>query len=141
MAEFILKHKVKALRISDDFDIHSAATSHYEVGNDMHHGAKNELKNNGVDFCNRRAWQVKKSDYDRYDYIIYMDKSNYRDLLRIFTADIENKLYSIMSFAKIDRDVADPWYTGDFEATYNDINMSLDAFLETILNKKECNNA
>lgn len=135
MAEFLLKHKVKGK--IDNILIDSAGTSGCESGSDMHNGSKRELRRNGIEFERHCARKINISDYDKYDYIIYMDKSNLTSLERIFSHDNENKLYSLMSFAGLDSDVADPWYTGDFEKTFSDIDMALDGFINYISNKEQ----
>lgn len=132
MAEFILKDKVKKRRLQDCFYIESAGTSSCEVGSDTHRGTKQELYKNNIEVTPRQARQVTKDDYAYFDYLIYMDDSNQRALSRIVGQDREWKLHKMMSFLHSDADVADPWYTGNFTETYNDINLALDAFLEQV---------
>lgn len=132
MAEFLLKDKVKKRNLQDIFHIESAGTSDCEVGSDTHRGTRQELFKNNIAVTPRRARQVQKEDYDYFDYLIYMDESNKRALTRIIGQDSEKKLYKMMGFLHSEADVADPWYTGNFTETYNDINLALDAFLEQI---------
>ena len=122
MAEFILKALVKAKGIDNRFYIESAAVSTEEIGNPIYPPAKRCLNQHGVWFDPaKRARQVTRADYDRFDRIICMDASNLRLIRRIIPSDPEGKIHLMMSFAGIDRDVADPWYTGDFEATWEDV--------------------
>lgn len=130
MAEFILKDKVNKRGLQDTFYIESAGTSSCEVGSDTHRGTKQELFKRGVPISPRRARQVLKTDYDNFDYILYMDESNRRDLLYIVGQDKDKKIHKVLSFAGSHADVADPWYTGNFAETYEDLNKALDGFLE-----------
>lgn len=132
MAEFMLKDMVKKLGRAGEFQIDSAATSTEEIGSDMHSGTKSILRKYNVDFCKRAARQAEKSDYDKYDYIIAMDSANIRNLKRIFGGDRDNKIYKLLDFTEFPRDVADPWYTGNFEKTYDDISVGIEAFLDKI---------
>lgn len=130
MAEFLLKHITSKAGIADDFYIASAATSTEEIGNPVHYGTRRKLAEYGIRTDGKTAFQLKASDYDKYDYFIGMDSANIRNMNRILKGDPENKIYKMLSFAGIDRDVADPWYTGDFEATFHDIMTGLEAFLK-----------
>ncbi len=106
---------------SDNFLIRSAATSRDEIGSDTHYGTKNILKRYGVPFEPREAVQMTKDDYDKYDYIIGMDKANISNILKICGDDPKNKVSLLLTFAGIDRSIADPWYTGNFESTFEDV--------------------
>lgn len=130
MAEFLLKDKVNKKNLQNKFYIESAGTSSYEVGSDTHRGTKQELFKHGVAVTPRQARQLVKSDYKNFDYILYMDESNRRDLLRIVGEDVEKKIYKVMAFTGSRSDVADPWYTGNFAETYEGLDKALDAFLE-----------
>lgn len=138
MAEYILKDKVNKMGLSDSFFIASAATSCEEIwdgeGNPVHPMAKEQLKKHGISCEKKRAIQLEKTDYNKYDYIIGMDSQNVRNMLRIFGGDADNKVYKLMEFAGSDRDVADPWYTRNFKAAYEDIEIGVDAFLKKIIN-------
>ena len=130
MAEFILKALVKAYGLEDLYYIESAGVSDEEYGNPIYPPAKRCLNQHGVWFDPRKtAREVTRSDYSRFDRIIYMDYSNKRWLDRIFGGDPENKIHSMMSYVGKSRDVADPWYTGDFERTFQDILEGCEAML------------
>ena len=122
MAEFILKAMVKARGLEGLYYIESAAVSREEIGNPIYPPARRCLTQHGVWFDPaRRARQVTPADYDRFDRIICMDASNLRLLRRIIPDDPERKIQRMMSYAGQGRDVADPWYTGDFEQTFQDL--------------------
>lgn len=135
MAEFILKAMVKAYGIEDQYYIESAAVSDEEYGNRMYPPAQRCLRQHGVWFdASRTARQVRPEDYYRFDRIICMDSSNIRWLRRIFERnaegwDPERKVHLMMSYTGSGRDVADPWYTGDFEKTFQDILAGCEAML------------
>jgi len=121
MAEFILKDMVSKRGIADQFEIASAATSTEEIGNPPHRGTVNKLRKVGIPLVPHRARQVTWADYEKFDYIIGMDSANIRNLNRMLKGDPEGKIYKFLTFAGSDRDIADPWYTGDFDATYEDV--------------------
>lgn len=135
MAEFVMKELVRQKGLSYEFYIASAATSREEIGNDTHWGTKEKLRQEGIPFTKRKAVQLTKHDYDIYDYIIGFDRENDDEIRRICGPDTEKKVYSLLSFAGIDRDVADPWYTGNFDKTYEDVNMGCHALLNLLLKK------
>jgi len=131
MAEFILKALVKARGLEDRFHIESAAVSTEEIGNPIYPPAKRCLQQHGVWFSpDKRARQVTKADYDRFDRIICMDASNLRLIRRIIPSDPEGKIHLMMSYTGVGRDVADPWYTGDFEETFQDLLVACEAMLQ-----------
>ena len=134
MAEFIFKDMLKKQGRSGEFTVSSSATSTEEIirgiGNPVYPPAKAELAKHGIFAEGKRAVQLKKSDYDSYDLFLCMDSNNVRNALRIFGGDKDNKVKKLMSLAGSDRDVADPWYTGDFSVTYNDIYCALTEFLK-----------
>ena len=132
MAEFILKDMVAKRKISHNFHIESSATSREDIGNDIHYGTKNKLKKVGVPFTPRKATQITKSDYDKYDFILCMDNNNIRNLSRIIPNDKDNKIKLLLDFSDNPRNIADPWYTGNFEDTYNDIIEGCEALLNYI---------
>ena len=132
MAEFMLKDKVKKAGRAGEFLIESAATSTEEIGNDMHYGTKSVLRQNSIPFSPRAARQVVKADYEKYDYIIAMDSANIRNLQRMLGEDKDKKIYKLLDFTSASRDVADPWYTGNFEKTFEDISEGLESFLNKI---------
>ena len=130
MAEFVLKALVKARGLEGLYHIESAAVSAEETGNPIYPPAKRCLTQHGVWFDNsKRARQVTASDYARFDRIICMDSSNLRWLGRIFPGDPEGKIHLLMSYTGSGRDVADPWYTGDFERAFQDILEGCEAML------------
>mgnify|MGYP001126726298 FL=1 len=121
MAEFIMKDLVQKAGVSGQFEIASAATSTEEIGNPVHRGTRDKLRRVGISTDGKTAVQLKKSDYLKYDYLIGMDTWNIRNMQRMLGGDPEGKIYKLLTFANSERDVADPWYTGDFEATYQDV--------------------
>ena len=129
MAEFILKALVRARGLEDQYYIESAAVSTEEIGNDIYPPAKRCLRQHGVPFSARGARQITAADYGRFDRIICMDSSNLRWLGRILPGDPEGKVHLMMSYAGKHRDVADPWYTGDFETTFQDLLEGCEAML------------
>ena len=134
MAEFILKAMVKAKGLEGRYYIESAAVSTEEIGHPIYPPAKRCLNQHGVWFDpDKRARQVTKADYERFDRIICMDASNLRLIKRIIPADPEGKIHLMMSYTGIGRDVADPWYTGDFEATFQDLLEGCEAMLGSAL--------
>lgn len=133
MAEFVMKDMVQKRGLSDSFFIASAATSTEEIGNPVHYGTRNKLKQYGISVAGKCAVQAKKGDYQKYDYILGMDSWNMCNMRRIFGNDPRKKLHRLLDFSKNPRDIADPWYTGDFDTTYNDIYEGCEALLEHIL--------
>ena len=130
MAEFILKALVKARGLSDDYYIESAAVSTEEIGNGIYPPAKRCLSQHGVWFDpGKTARQVTRADYDRFDRIIVMDASNLHWIRRIIPEDPAGKIHMMMSYTGVGRDVADPWYTGDFEETFQDLLEACEAML------------
>lgn len=128
-----MKALVKAKGREEDFYIESAAVSTEEIGNPMYPPAKRCLTNHGVIFDNAKmARQITKADYDLFDMIICMDRSNLRRMDRIIESDPEHKISMMMSFAGSNRDVADPWYTGDFETTFQDILSGCEGLLKQL---------
>ena len=132
MAEFLMKDMVGKRGLSDRFYIESAATSTEEIGNPVHHGTVGILSRLGISCSKKRARLMSRVDYDRFDFLIGMDHYNIRNMNRICGGDPEGKISLLLSFAGEERDVADPWYTGDFNKTYDDIKRGLEAFLEKI---------
>ena len=130
MAEFIFKDLIRRKGIENKFYIESAAVSTEEIGNLIYPPAKRCLNAHGIPFDkDKTARQITRADYDRFDLIICMDRMNLRWLRYIIPDDPQDKVHLMMSYAGIDRDVADPWYTGDFEATYRDITTACESFL------------
>ena len=133
MAEFMFKDMLRKAGREDDFFIESAATSREEIGNDTDPRTKKKLDENGIPYTKRRARQITRQDYDKFDFIIAMDGSNVRDMRSIIGDDSEGKVSLLLDHTDEKRDVADPWYTGDFDAAYNDIEKGLNALLEELL--------
>lgn len=132
MAEFVMKKIVSDRNMSERFFIASAATSREEEGNQMHYGTRRKLSEKGVPFEQHFATVIKRSDYEKYDYIIGMDSSNIRNMLSFFGGDREGKIKLLLSFTDDERSVADPWYTGDFDKTYDDIILGCTALADSI---------
>ena len=133
MAEYVMKDLVKKSNLSDQFHIPSAATSTEEIGNPVHRGTRAKLAQAGIACEGHHARQMTRADYDGYDYLIGMDEWNIRNIKRITGGDPEGKIFKMMSFAGSSRDVADPWYTGDFEATWKDVTEGCQGLLQYIL--------
>lgn len=122
MAEFVLKDMVAARGMAEHFNIESAATSTEEIGNPVHPGTQAVLREHGIGgFKGKRARQLRRADYDDFDLIIGMDEANMRNMNRMLGGDAEGKLHKLLEFSGSTRDVADPWYTGDFDTTYEDV--------------------
>ena len=129
MAEFILKDIVNKTGKAEEFYIESCATSTEEIGNDVHRGTKEVLRRHNIPFSKREARQITKSDYEKFDYIIGMDDYNIKNLNIISGGDKGGKISKLLDFTESPRDVADPWYTGDFDKTYTDILNGCTAFV------------
>lgn len=129
MAEFILKNMVKKAGCEKDFEIRSAATSTEEIGNPVYPPAKAKLAEHGISCVGKTAVQMTKADYDYYDYIIAMDRFNLRNMKKFVGNDEEKKVSLMMDYTDRHGDVADPWYSGDFETTWNDISEGCRGFL------------
>ncbi len=133
MAEFVLKQKVSELGRSDEFEIASAATSREEIGNPVYPPARRMLQTHGISCAGKTARQMTRADYAYYDYIIAMDRNNLRNLERLIGPDVDHKISLLMDYTNTPRDVADPWYTGDFQATWDDVQEGCDGLLQEIL--------
>lgn len=130
MAESVFTHMVRERRIDHLFEINSAATSREEIGNPPHYGTVGKLRQVGIPVVPHRARQMNITDYEYYDYLIGMDTANIRNMHRIVGGDPAGKIYKLPSFAGKGSDIADPWYTGNFDDTYNDVVEGCEAFLE-----------
>ena len=138
MAEFVMRHKLATAGIQG-FEVASAATSTEEIGNPVYPPARRMLNSHGIDCSGKCARQMTARDYDYYDYIVLMDRNNLRNLRWILPRDIYEKetkspckVSLLMEWAGVSRDVADPWYTGDFQATWDDVNAGCDAMIEKL---------
>lgn len=136
MAEYLLRHTVKNLGAQDEFFIASRATSSEEYGNPVHPGALLKLNSLGIDAKDKRAELLKKSDYEKYDYIIGMDDWNIKNMRRILGEDTDGKIYKLLDFTANPKDITDPWYTGNFDETHNDIINGIIGFLKKLQNEK-----
>ena len=136
MAESYFTYLVKQKNVADKFIINSAATSREEIGNGPHFGTVKKLQEEGVPVVPHRAVQMTRDDYVEYDYLIGMDSANIRNMTYIACGDSSKKIYKLLSFAGVDRDVADPWYTGDFQATWDDITKGCNAFFDFLMDNK-----
>ncbi len=130
MCESVFTHMVKQRHIENDFYIQSAATSREEIGNPPHHGTVSKLRMEGIPVVPHRAVQMTKADYDNYDYLIGMDGWNVNNMTRIAGGDPKQKIYKLLTFAGSTDDVLDPWYTDNFDATYQDTVRGLEGFLK-----------
>ncbi len=135
MAEFVMKDIVKKAGRSDEFYIASCATSTEEIGNPVHHGTRRKLAEVGISCDGKRAVQLTKSDYNKYDYIIAMDEMNIRNIMRIIKSDPEGKVSLLLSHAGMSGSIADPWYTGNFDDTYRDVLLGCKALFNEIVSK------
>ena len=136
MAEFIFKDLLEKRGLTDKYYVSSSATSTEEIwngiGNPVYPPAKAELKRHGISCDGKRAVQVTRSDYVNYDLLVVMDSNNMRNIMRIIGSDPDKKVHKLLKFANIDRDVSDPWYSGDFTTCYNDIFLGCTALLDTL---------
>ena len=133
MAEFVLKDLVRKRGVENNFLIKSSATSYEEIGNDVHYGTKRKLMEENIPVESREAVRLSKNDYKKYDYIIGMEESNVRNILRIVGEDKNSKVCKLLDYSSNPRDIADPWYTGNFDKTYEDILEGCIAFLDSVL--------
>ena len=137
MGEFILKDLVQKAGLSDRFRIESAATSTEEIGNPVYPPARRKLAEHGIDCAGHRARQLRREDYDRWDLLLGMDDANIRNMQRICGGDPEGKILRLMDLTHRPGPVADPWYTGDFERTWQDVSLGCEALLERLRNQGE----
>lgn len=139
MAEFIFKDMITKKGLSNSFLVLSSATSTEEIwgdiGNPVYPPAKEELKKHGISCDGKRAVQLKKSDYQKYDYLIGMDSMNIRNMHRILGDDKDKKIYKLMDFTGRGADVSDPWYSRRFDVAYRDIYDGCEALLNELLQK------
>ena len=121
MAEFVMKDLVKKVGLEGQFHIESAATSTEEIGNPVYSSARRKLAEHGIDCTGKTARQLKNIDYQKYDLLIGMDRANLRNMSRICGGDPDGKMHLLMDYTGRPADVADPWYTNDFETTWRDV--------------------
>lgn len=132
MAEFVMKKMISDAGMADQFEIASAATSTEEIGNPVYPPARRKLAEHGISCEGKTARQITRRDYEHYDYIVAMDINNLRNLQRVLGEDKLHKISLLMNYTDHPRDVADPWYTGNFEATWQDVNDGCKGLLEEI---------
>lgn len=132
MAEFLLRDMVNKQGRGGEFYIRSAATSAEEIGNPVHYGTRKKLAEHGISCEGKTAVQLTRGDYDKYDYIIAMDEMNIRNIMRIIKSDPKHKVSLFLDFAGEHRNIADPWYTGNFDETYNDVLKGCRALLASL---------
>ena len=137
MGEFLMKERVSKEGVSEQFKIASAGTSAEEAGNPIYPPARAELAKHGISCAGKRARKLSAKDYSENDYILAMESRNVAAILRIFGGDPERKVFRLLDFSSNPRDIADPWYSGNFELTYSDIEEGLDAFLNYLREKKK----
>ena len=134
MALYYFRSLLKEKGLSGVIRADSAATSTEEIGNPVHHGTRAKLKQAGIPCEGHRAKQMTRADYKSFDYLIGMDTENIRNMQRLSGGDPDEKVYKLMTFAGSGSDVADPWYTGDFEATYKDVRKGCEGLLKVLMN-------
>ncbi len=132
MAEFIMKDLVKKAGLEQGFQIKSAATSAEEIGNPVYPPARRKLAEHGIDCSGKTARQLRNSDYEKYDLLIGMEHANLQNMYRICGGDFSNKMHLLMDFTDHPGEVADPWYTGDFDTTWRDVTDGCHALLHHI---------
>ena len=135
MAEFVMKDLVEKSGLKDAFHIESAATSTEELGNPVYPPARRKLAEHGLSCAGKTARRMTKEDYADYDLLVGMDRMNYRNMHRICGEDPEHKIHLLMDYTSRPGEVADPWYTGDFEETWQDVNAGCKGLLETLEGK------
>ncbi len=133
MAEFVFRNQVEQRGLSDYLVIASTATSREEIGNPVHRGTVKKLSEMGIGCSGKVAVQLKPSDYDTYDFLVCMDSANVKNTLRIVTTDPLSKIRRLLDFTDKPGDIADPWYTGNFDETYKDVVVGCEALLNHIL--------
>lgn len=135
MAEFVMKDLTRRHKMEDTFYIASAATSNEELGNAVHPGTRKKLAQHNINVSGKHAIRLTLTDYDMYDYIIGMDKRNVQNILRIIGTDDKHKVFRLLDITERPRDIADPWYTGDFDVTYEDIKEGCETLYYNLINK------
>lgn len=137
MAEFVMKDLVCRRGYADSFLIDSKATSTEELGNSPHYGTVNKLRQEGIAMEPHRAQQMRRRDYKDYDYLIGMDEYNRRNILRIVGEDVEGKVSLLLDYTDAPRSITDPWYSGNFDETYDDVTEGCEALLEYLVERHE----
>lgn len=137
MAEFVMKDLVRKAGLEKDFLIESAATSTEEIGNPVYPPARRKLAEHGIDCAGKTARQFQNDDYEEYDLLIGMDQANLRNMHRICGGDFEDKMHLLMEYTDRPGDVADPWYTDDFDTTWRDVLAGCQGLLHEMIEVKE----
>lgn len=132
MAEFVMKNLIEKAGVGDKFYVKSSATSYEEIGNPVHPGTRNKLAEFGISVKGKQAVKLVSSDYEDYDYFIGMDNANIRNMKNILNGDPDKKVYKLLEFSGDYGDIADPWYTGNFDDTYDDVLKGCTALLEKL---------
>lgn len=135
MAEFIFKDMVKKAKLEDKISVLSRGTSDEELGKAIHSGTIRELERHHIPYTPRYATQLKKEDYDSIDYFISVDSLNSRFMRNLFIHDKDLKIHRLLDFTSLKKDIADPWYTGNFTVTYQEIELGCQAFLNYLIKK------
>ena len=135
MAEFVMKDLVKKAGLESEFEIASAATSTEEIGNPVYPPARRMLSAHGIDCSGKIARQMTKADYAHYDLLIGMDRANFRNMNRICGGDPDGKIHLLLNFTERGGEVADPWYTGNFDATWRDAQDGCRGLLRYLMEK------
>ena len=133
MAEFVMKHLVREAGLADKTLVESKALHRDEIGSDTHRGTREVLRAHGIPFEKRRATLMSAADYSAFDHIIGMDTENMNDLDRLTGGDPDRKVRRLLSYSGEERDVADPWYTGNFDVTYRDVDAGCHALLKELI--------
>ena len=136
MAEFVMKNMIEKEHLGNRFYVASAATSMEEIWNPVHRGTREKLREYGISTDGKYAVQLSRKDYDKYDYLIGMEQRNVSNMLRILGGDPEGKVKRLLDYSSDSRDIADPWYTGDFDRTYDDVHEGCKALLTFILEQE-----
>lgn len=136
MAEFIFRDMVQKRGLGNKFHIASAATSREELGNPVHRGTREKLRQHGIETTGKYSVQMTKKDYQNYDYLIGMDDWNIRNIMRIIGKDPDHKVHKLLEFAQSSDDIADPWYTGNFDRTYEDVVKGCRGLLKKLVEEK-----
>lgn len=136
MAEFVMKDMIEKKHLGNRFYVASAATSTEEIGNPVHRGTREKLREYGISTEGKYAVQLSRKDYENYDYLIGMEQRNVINMLRILGEDPEGKVKRLLDYSSDPRDIADPWYTGDFDRTYDDVYEGCKALLTFILEQE-----
>ena len=136
MAQFVFTHLAQKQGVLNQFEIQSCATSSEEIGNPVHPGTLRKMREEGIPVFAHFATRLTRQDYDRYDYLIGMEQHNIRNIMRIIGTDPQNKVHCLLDFTSHPRDIADPWYTGNFDDTFCDVLEGCQALLNHVMDKK-----